>query len=156
MLRKRRTREHIIADLSVHHVEGLVLRRGWTVERFLHDYGYDLVLYTYNEQGEPEAGNVLFQLKATDNLASYETQEGISWKIDVRDLRLWHDEIMPVILVVYDTSEEVAYWLSISDIIKQRDNWENRRYINVLFLKEKKLDNDAINLFREMKSKEIT
>ena len=30
---KRRTREHVIADLSVNHVERLVLRSGWTVER---------------------------------------------------------------------------------------------------------------------------
>jgi hypothetical protein len=28
-MRKRRTRQHVIADLSVHHVEGLVLRCGW-------------------------------------------------------------------------------------------------------------------------------
>ena len=33
--RKRRTREHIITDLSVHHVEGHVLRCGWVVERRL-------------------------------------------------------------------------------------------------------------------------
>jgi hypothetical protein len=32
-MRKRRTREHVIADLSVNHVERLVLRCGWTVER---------------------------------------------------------------------------------------------------------------------------
>jgi hypothetical protein len=39
---KRRTREHIIADLSVHHVEGPILRVGFTVERFIQDYGLDL------------------------------------------------------------------------------------------------------------------
>lgn len=36
-MRKRRTREHVIADLSVNHVERLVLLCGWTVgmERFV-------------------------------------------------------------------------------------------------------------------------
>ncbi len=38
-MRKRRTREHVIADLCAHHVEGFVLRCGWTVERTRHDYG---------------------------------------------------------------------------------------------------------------------
>ena len=30
--RKRRTREHVIADLSVHHLEGLALKCGYTVQ----------------------------------------------------------------------------------------------------------------------------
>jgi hypothetical protein len=38
-MRKRRTREHVIADLSVNHVERMVLRCGWTVERVRRDYG---------------------------------------------------------------------------------------------------------------------
>jgi len=37
--RKRRMREHVIADLSVHHVEGLVLKCGFTVQRIVADYG---------------------------------------------------------------------------------------------------------------------
>jgi hypothetical protein len=40
--RKRRTREHIIADLSVNHVERLILRCGWVARRMNPDYGIDL------------------------------------------------------------------------------------------------------------------
>src|SRR5262245_34338564 len=64
-MRKRRTREHVIADRSVHHVEGFVLRCGWTVERTRHDYGIDLFRETYHVDGEVENGWVSFQLKAT-------------------------------------------------------------------------------------------
>ena len=67
-MRKRRTRQHVIADLCVHHVEGFVLRCGWTVERMRHDYVIDLLMQTYNADGEIESGRVLFQLKATDVL----------------------------------------------------------------------------------------
>ena len=35
VVRKCRTREHVIADLSVHHVEGHVLRCGWVIERII-------------------------------------------------------------------------------------------------------------------------
>ena len=66
--RKRRTRAHVIADLSVHHVEGFVLRCGWTVERTRHDYGIDLFMQVYNADGEVQSGRALFQLKASDSL----------------------------------------------------------------------------------------
>ena len=60
-MRKRRTREHVIADLSVHHVEGFVLRCGWTVERTRHDYGLDLLMRTYSGSGEIESGRSIFE-----------------------------------------------------------------------------------------------
>ena len=66
--RKRRTREHVLADLSVHRVEGLVLKCGWTVQRTVADYGYDLWLEMYSETGEVEDDYVRLQLKASDNL----------------------------------------------------------------------------------------
>ncbi len=66
--RKRRTREHIIADLSVHHIEGHVLRCGWLVERMAHDYGIDLELHTFDRSGQVQPGEILLQLKATDRL----------------------------------------------------------------------------------------
>jgi len=49
--RKRRTRAHVIADQSVNHVERYVLDEGHTVQRLGSDYGYDLVLFTYDEKG---------------------------------------------------------------------------------------------------------
>jgi len=48
MVRKRRTREHIIADLGVNHVERHILLCGHTAERVFYDYGYDLALTTFN------------------------------------------------------------------------------------------------------------
>ena len=59
---KRRTREHVIADLSVNHVERFVLLCGHTVERVLHDYGIDLLLYTYDGNGESENDTIYIQL----------------------------------------------------------------------------------------------
>ena len=52
--RKRRTREHVIADLSVNFVERQVLQCGHTLERVFHDYGIDLVMHSYNDKGEIE------------------------------------------------------------------------------------------------------
>ena len=85
-MRKRRTREHVIADLSVHHVEGFVLRCGWTTERSSHDYGIDLYMETYNADGEVENGRVTFQLKATDSLKRSADGTVIRLRLQWRDL----------------------------------------------------------------------
>src|SRR6266404_4760758 len=100
--RKRRTREHILADLSIHHVEGHVLRCGFTVERVVHDYGIDLLLYTYDEAGEVENGEIRLQVKATEAIKTRSRRPVIPWRLEQRDVRFWLNELMPVILVVYD------------------------------------------------------
>ena len=64
--RKCRTRAHIIADLSVNHVEKRVLQCGWIVQRFNPDYGLDLMMTTFDQRGEIENGDVRLQIKATD------------------------------------------------------------------------------------------
>jgi hypothetical protein len=65
---KRCTRAHVIADLSVHHLEGQVLLCGYAMERVAHDYGINLELFTLNKKGEIEEGKVLLQVKASDHL----------------------------------------------------------------------------------------
>jgi hypothetical protein len=46
--RKQRTRQHGIAAQSVNRVEQFLMDEGHTAERLANDYGYDLILYTYN------------------------------------------------------------------------------------------------------------
>lgn len=109
--RKRRTREHVIADLSVNHVERHALLSGFTVERVRLDYGLDLIVHTFNRGGEVEGGRLLFQLKATDRLKVSGDGTTVSCRIDRRDLNHWLGESMPMILVLYDAQADVAYWL---------------------------------------------
>ncbi len=109
--RKRRTREHILADLSANHVEQHVLRCGFAVERVVHDYGIDLILFTYDKDGECEPGNVFLQLKATDSVKVVAVGLQVAFRIDRADLLNWLEQTMPVILVVYDGKTDLAYWL---------------------------------------------
>jgi hypothetical protein len=108
---KRRTREHVIADLSVNHIERHVLLAGHTVEKRFHDYGLDLILSTYDREGFVEAGVVFLQVKATDSLETRQRGRYISCKIEHAHLRVWLAEPMPVILAVYDAHGDCAYWL---------------------------------------------
>src|SRR4051812_4015774 len=100
--RKRRTREHVIADLSIHHVEGFILWEGHTAQRLDSDYGYDLVLFTYDEQGYIEPDSVYFQFKATESLAV--ARSDYFFDLDIRDYNLWMFEKTPVILILFDAS----------------------------------------------------
>jgi hypothetical protein len=100
--RKLRTREHILADLSINHVERQILLRGFAVNRMHTDYGIDLLMLTNTTEGEIETGQVLFQVKATDSLQLVQHGQAIVCRIEVADLKSWQDEFMPVILVLYN------------------------------------------------------
>src|SRR4051812_49021136 len=101
-MRKRRTREHVIADLSRHYVERFVLRGGHVIQKVESDYGYDLIMVTFDSNGFQERGFVYLQLKATDRLRMVQSRQVVAFTLDMRDLRLWSEEEAPVILVVYD------------------------------------------------------
>jgi hypothetical protein len=109
--KKRRTREHVIADLSVNHVERHALLCGGSVERIAHDYGIDLLIATYDREGERENGAIRLQVKATDHPQIVSGGQSIVVRIDAKDFRHWLLEPMPVILVIYDARTDVAHWL---------------------------------------------
>ena len=111
MARKRRTREHTIHDLAANHTERFALLCGFSVERIEHDYGTDLLLFTYDTTGEIENGMIFLQLKATDNLQVLQDKQMIALELEKGHLETWLTEPLPVILVVYDTSTNRAYWL---------------------------------------------
>ena len=105
------TREHVIADLSANHFERHALRCGFSVERIEHDYGLDLVLFTYDRYGEIENGQVFIQLKASDHLDLSAGRDTFPFQVKRADLEYWLREPWPVILVLYDARRDRAYWL---------------------------------------------
>jgi hypothetical protein len=115
--RKQRTRQHVIADLSVHHVERFVLEEGHTAQRLSSDYGYDLIMFTYDENGYIEPGAVFFQFKASETLAV--VGNDYVFDLDIRDYRLWMLERAPVVLILFDASRKRAYWLAIQDYFRK-------------------------------------
>jgi hypothetical protein len=119
---KTRTREHVISDLAMHHVEGVILRCGHVAETIHQDYGYDLLMTTFDDDGKVEPGQVRIQVKATDHLNVLQDAGTISIRIDRRDLRLWAREIDPVILVVYDSQKDRAFWLYMQEYLEERSS----------------------------------
>jgi hypothetical protein len=91
--RKQRTRQHVIADLSVHHVERFILEQGYTAQRLGSDYGYDLLVSTFDEQGYVEPGSIYFPFKAKETLDEIGTH--YAFDMDIRDDNLWIREKCP-------------------------------------------------------------
>ena len=117
--KKRRTRSHIIADLSANHVERHALNNGYSVECITKDYGYDLNIYTYNSVGEFENGSIFIQLKATDRPKHVNLKTQVSFSVDKRDINTWYYEPYPVILVLYDAKNEIGYWIYIQQYLRK-------------------------------------
>ena len=111
--RKRRTREHVIADLAVNHVERYVLRSGHVMQRVIHDYGLDAAITTFNHRGEVENGLVWMQIKATDHPRRMAARVALAVRVERKHLLFWMGERYPVILVLYAASEDVAYWFDV-------------------------------------------
>lgn len=114
--RKRRTRQHVIADLSLNYLERVILEEGHTTQRIVSDYGYDLVMMTFNEEGYSEPGLIFFQLKASDTLGGNE--KDYWYDIDIKHYNLWKHESLPVILVLFNAIKRRAYWIHVQSYFK--------------------------------------
>lgn len=116
--RKLRVRAHVIADLSVNHVERFVLLERHTCERTRHDYGWDLTISTYTESGEIENDSIYVQLKAADAFRRGRIPNSIAVRISARDLDIWRNEALPVIIIAYDAKADLANWLYLQDYVE--------------------------------------
>jgi hypothetical protein len=150
---KQRTREHVIAGLSMNFVERLVLKCGYVAQRTDPDYGYDLRLETFDEQGSLEAEQIPLQLKATDRIEEYElaTEETFSVPISTKHYRLWSEELMPVFLILYDSRLEEAYWLHIQEYDQAYKPKLDGDTIRVHIPRKQVLGVQTIRLMRERK-----
>ncbi len=154
MTRKRRTRQHVIADLGVNYVERMALMVGFAVDRVQSDYGIDLYLYTYTATGEIENGHLLVQVKATDRILLSDRRT-IAVCIKRADLERWLGEILPVVLMIYDAQLDVAYWLDIWSYFRSGDVAKRRGGRGTLTLHvpvASRLDADALRSLASVKN----
>jgi hypothetical protein len=83
------------------------------------DYGYDLNINTFDDEGQIENAYVLVQLKATDCL-SFDAKTGeIKHRIDKKDIALWENEPFPVYLVVFDVVQRRAHAVYVQEYLEK-------------------------------------
>jgi len=142
----------VIADLSVHYVEGFILEEGHTAQRFGSDYSYDLLVTTFDEVGYAEPDAIYFQLKAAESLRAVGAT--YVYDVDIRDYNLWLHEEMPVILVLYDASRKLAYWLAVKSYFRKsssRRPAKGAKSVRVRVPMDQQVDRLAIQRIRQLK-----
>jgi hypothetical protein len=102
----------------VNHIEKCALICGYAVQRITHDYGIDLAIATYNQDGEIENGEIRVQVKATDRLRTVAGGAYAVVRIARADFRHWLLEPMPVILILFDAPKETAYWVHVQSYFR--------------------------------------
>lgn len=155
-LRKQRTRQHVIADQSVNHVERFIVDAGYTAQRLTPDYGYDLVVFTYDERGYLEPGSVYVQIKASEILQ--EVGANYVFDLDIRDYYLWMLEEMPVILILFAASRRRAYWLWIQNYFTKdvaRQPKKGAKKVRVRVPQRCPLTARAVGAWRELKQRAL-
>jgi len=153
-LRKLRTREHIIEELSINHFQREALLCGFSIEIIKYDYGYDLLLFTYASNGEIENGSVSIQMKASDHV-EFNKKDCIHFDVDTKDLNLWLNQFDPVLLVMYDAIKGKAYWLDVQEYFKSitltKRNKKQQSY-RVHIPRKNKLNMQAMRMFAKLKN----
>ncbi|WP_254507182.1 DUF4365 domain-containing protein [Anatilimnocola floriformis] len=150
--RKRRTREHVLEDISENHLERFVLLTGHILRRPRRDYGVDVAMFHFAKDGAIESGEVRFQLKATDALNLIQQGSVISMTIKTGDLHYWQLEIYPFILVVYDAAADRAFWLHIQEYVGLHPDCldPDQDSVQVHIPTSNQLTIESIAAFREM------
>jgi hypothetical protein len=132
-------------------VERFIIEEG-TAQRQTPDYGYDLFLCTFDEQGYYEPGVVCIQVKAAESLQA--VGDDYVFDLDVRDYNLWMQEEMPVILILFDASRRRAYWSDIQTYFQadeSRQPKKGAKTVRVRIPKRQLLTRRAIARMRERK-----
>ena len=152
--RKQRTRQHVIADQSVNYVERFIIDEGHTAQRLERDCGYDLLLFTYDDQGYAEPGVAFLQLKASETLTPSGSQ--YVYDLDVRDYNLWMLEDAPVFLVLFDATHRRAYWLHVQPYFRKDASCQPKksaRTIRVNVSRQQPTSRRGVATMRELKRK---
>jgi hypothetical protein len=124
--RKRRTPEHIRSDIAARYVEFVCAQAGYTTISAPPgaDYGVDITVQTFDENGFIENEVIRLQVKAVAGVMFLADRRRLRFDVDRRDLHHWLQEIVPVILVVVDTTNLRAYWVYVQRYFQQVQNFD--------------------------------
>ena len=150
--RKRRPREHVIAEMGVNFLERQVLRRGHQLRRVPEpEYGTDAVMLHFSPDArEIENGWIEFQVKSTDELNFVDNGKSVACTVELAHVHYWYWEVAhPFILVLYDAQNHRAFWIDVQTYVDEH-GIEDRRRMTVRIPTQNRLTVYAIDRFREL------
>lgn len=155
--KKLRTREHVLEDLSINFVERQALECNYAVERHAKDYGLDLLLMTFDDDGdiqkglEIDSGYVHIQVKATDRVQLLQDNKTVRFSLDASDVLDWDARFHPVIFVLYDATAKRAYWIHVQRYLEEnREKIGSGKTITIHLPMSNRLNRTAVRKFRQL------
>lgn len=110
-------------------------KNGWVTSDIYPDLGEDILVRIY-QNGVSTGLTVNIQLKSVSDIANYQLVSGsISYPFEVKDLEHWEAQSTLIIMVVWDITMRVGWWISIKDAItylqNQSINWRSKKVVKV-------------------------
>lgn len=150
--RKRRPRQHVIAEMGINFLERQVLRRGHQLKRVPEpEYGTDALMVHFSpESREIENGWVEFQVKATDKPKFVDRGTSVACTVEMARVRCWYWEVAhPFILVLYDAPKHRAIWIDVQAYI-EACGIDDRETLTIKIPVKNKLTVKSIDRFRAL------
>ena len=89
----------------------MFLLAGYASNRFVADYGYDMFVATFDDDGYMEPDLIYVQMKASDAPDYSQTGDFVTVRVDERDDATWSRNENPVALIFYDAAKDVAFYV---------------------------------------------
>jgi hypothetical protein len=115
----------LMARLGVEAVRTLTVEMGcYPREPTDPDYGIDVLVETALD-GVPEGRMLALQVKSGSSHFERRTNTHVTYKCSDRHVKYWLGHSLPVSVVLYDPSEKVAYWQTVSQdtVVSTGENW---------------------------------
>ena len=128
---------------------------GCTAERQQHDYGYDLVVTFYDDNGYHENGHVFIQVKAAARLKPSGDGAAIPCALETKHLNTWRGNPYPVLLALYDASRHQAYWLHLNPILGMVCANSGHHQMTVHVPTVQRVSDTAINEWRRLRDSSL-
>ena len=151
-MKKLRTRQHIIEDLGLNHIEKQILLSGNILRRDMkEDYGYDSVIDTFDAQGQVDNRSFMVQLQSKDGIQLSPKKDGFEVEFSKKDLELWLQCAYPVLFILYDAQQDIAYFTDLQTYFNENMGLlKNVRKFVKLYLSPQSIFNtDAIQFLQK-------
>lgn len=102
--------------------------RGWLFrEQMVHDFGIDAHVEIVKES-YPTGDLIAIQIKSGMSFFSEETEESYIFRTKDKHICYWSNHSLPVILVLYNTDDDLLYWQVINEqtVISTGGGWKIR------------------------------
>ena len=151
-MRKQRTRQHIIEDLSFNNIEKQVLLAGFTMNRNPNDYGIDGYIQTFMPTGEINKKTIDFQLKSTDHIQYMGKRKALAFDLSIVDLEFWLSKEQQMLLILYDAQKDIAYYIDLAIYFEKnrKSLAEINKFVRVYFPVHQVFNQQAVIALRQI------